>query len=193
MPIIPVVVESDGKYERSYDIYSRLLKDRIIMLGTDFHDGMASSIVSQLLFLASQNEKKDIQIYLNSPGGNVTSGLAIYDTIRLIKPDVSITCIGQACSMGAFILSSGTKGKRYATEESRIMIHQVSGGAQGTNMDVEITLQEMTRLNTRLTQIMASNCDKTFDEVKNDMSRDKWFSAEQAKEYGLIDEVRKPN
>jgi ATP-dependent Clp protease, protease subunit len=186
---IPYVIEQDGRSERSFDIYSRLLRERIIMLGTDFNDNMASSIVSQLLFLESENAEKDIFLYINSPGGSVTSGLAIYDTMNFIKPDVVTLCMGQACSMGAFILSSGEKGKRMALPEARIMCHQVSSGTRGTAMDMEIDFNETKRLNNRLHEILADNCGKDFDTVKSDFSRDYWMSSPQAVEYGLIDRV----
>jgi ATP-dependent Clp protease, protease subunit len=186
---IPYVVEQDGRSERSFDIYSRLLRERIIMLGTDFNDHMASSIVAQLLYLESENAEKDIYLYINSPGGSVTSGLAIYDTMNFIKPDVVTLCMGQACSMGAFILSSGQKGKRMALPESRIMCHQVSAGARGTAMDMEIQMQETLRLNERLHEILADNCGKTLEQVKQDFSRDYWMSSQQAVDYGVIDKV----
>lgn len=186
---IPYVVEQDGRNERSFDIYSRLLRERIIMLGTDFNDHMASSVVAQLLFLESENAEKDIYLYINSPGGSVTSGLAIYDTMNFIKPDVVTLCMGQACSMGAFILSSGAKGKRMALPESRIMCHQVSAGARGTAMDMQIQMEETLRLNDRLHQILADNCGKTYEDVKQDFSRDFWMSSQQAVDYGVIDKV----
>lgn len=189
MSYVPIVVEQSGRGERSFDIFSRLLRDRIIFLGTDFHDGMASTIVAQLLFLASEDEKKDIFLYINSPGGSVTSGLAIYDTMNYIKPDVVTLCMGQACSMGAFILSSGAKGKRIALPESRIMCHQVSSGAGGTAIDMEIQLQETLRLNRRLHEIIASNCGKNYEDVKKDFARDLWMNAEEAIAYGIIDKV----
>lgn len=189
MGFIPYVIEKDGRSERSYDLYSRMLKDRIIFLGSDFNDSMATSIVAQLLYLESEDAEKDIYIYINSPGGAVTSGLAIYDTMNYIKPDVVTLCMGQACSMGAFTLCSGAKGKRMALPESRIMIHQVSAGARGTAMDMEISMRETLRLNDRLHEIIAENTGKTAEQVKIDCSRDKWLSAQEALEYGLIDKV----
>jgi ATP-dependent Clp protease, protease subunit len=189
MGFVPYVIEQDGRNERSFDIYSRLLRERIIMLGTDFNDSMATSIVSQLLFLESEDKEKDIYIYINSPGGSVTSGLAIYDTMNFIKPDVATLCLGQACSMGAFLLSSGAKGKRFALPEARIMCHQVSSGTRGTAMDMEIDMQETMRLNRRLHEIIAANAGKDYETVKTDFARDYWMSSEQAQEYGLIDKV----
>lgn len=189
MGFIPYVIEQDGRSERSFDIYSRMLRDRIIFLGSDFNDSMASAIVAQLLFLESEDAEKDIYLYINSPGGAVTSGLAIYDTMNFIKPDVVTLCMGQACSMGAFTLCSGTKGKRMALPEARIMIHQVSSGARGTAMDMEISMRETLRLNERLHEIIADNCGKPVEQVKEDCSRDKWLSAAEALEYGLIDKV----
>ncbi len=191
MNYVPIVIEQSGRGERSFDIFSRLLRDRIIFIGSDFQDNMSSTIVAQLLFLAAEDEKKDIYIYINSPGGVVTSGLAIYDTINYIKNDVVTICMGQACSMGAFILSSGTKGKRYALPESRIMIHSVSGGAAGNMSQLEVTLRETSRLNTRLTEIMAGNCGKSVEEVAKDLSGDYWMTSTEALEYGLIDRVIK--
>lgn len=192
MSLIPMVIEQDGRSERSFDIFSRLLRERIIFIGTEFNDHMASVVVAQLLYLASENEEKDIYIYINSGGGAVTSGLAIYDTIRHIKPNVVTIVMGQACSMGAFILSSGTKGKRQATPESRIMIHQVSSGTRGTAVDMEISMKETLRLNDRLMEIIAQNCGKTVEDVRNDCNRDLWLSAAQAVEYGIIDLIVEP-
>jgi ATP-dependent Clp protease protease subunit len=189
MALIPMVIEQDGRSERSFDIYSRLLRERIIFLGTDFNDSMASSIVAQLLYLESEDADKDIYLYINSPGGSVTSGLAIYDTMNYIKPKVHTLCMGQACSMGAFTLSSGAKGLRKALPEARIMCHQVSSGTRGTAIDMEVDMRETIRLNDRLHQILADNCGKTYEQVKADFARDYWMSAEQALEYGLIDEI----
>lgn len=189
MGFIPYVIEQDGRNERSFDIYSRMLRDRIIFLGSDFNDSMSSSIVAQLLYLESEDAEKDIFLYINSPGGAVTSGLAIYDTMNYIKPDVVTLCMGQACSMGAFTLCSGAKGKRMALPESRIMIHQVSSGSQGTAMDMEISMRETLRLNDRLHEIIAENSGRDVEQVKLDCSRDKWLSAQEALEYGLIDKV----
>lgn len=189
MTLIPMVIEESGRGERSFDIFSRLLRDRIVFIGSDFNDSMSSTIVAQLLFLASEDEKKDIYLYINSPGGVVTSGLAIYDTINYIKPDVVTICMGQACSMGSFLLSSGTKGRRLSLPETRIMCHQVSGGHRGTAADMEISMKETLRLNDRLLEIMAKNCGKKAKELKEDFARDKWMTATEAKEYGLIDKI----
>jgi len=189
MSYIPYVVEQTGRGERSYDIYSRLLKDRIIMLSGEVNDQVASSIVAQLLFLEAQDPDKDIYFYINSPGGVITSGLSMYDTMNYIKPDIVTICIGQAASMGAFLLSSGTKGKRYALPNARIMIHQPSGGAQGQSTDIQIQAQEIQRLKDTLNEIMAKNCGKTAQEVERDTERDNFMSAQEAVEYGLIDQV----
>ncbi len=189
MSYIPYVVEQTGRGERSYDIYSRLLKDRIIMLSGEVNDQVASTIVAQLLFLEAQDPDKDIYFYINSPGGVITSGLSMYDTMNYIKPDVVTICIGQAASMGAFLLSSGTKGKRYALPNARIMIHQPSGGAQGQSTDIQIQAQEIQRLKDTLNEIMAKNCGKTPKELERDTERDNFMSAEEALKYGLIDKV----
>jgi ATP-dependent Clp protease protease subunit len=189
MSYIPYVVEQTGRGERSYDIYSRLLKDRIIMLSGEVNDQVASSIVAQLLFLEAQDPDKDIYFYINSPGGVITSGLSIYDTMNYIKPNIVTICIGQAASMGAFLLSSGEKGKRYALPNARIMIHQPSGGAQGQSTDIQIQAQEIQRLKDTLNEIMAKNCGKTAKELERDTERDNFMSAQEAVEYGLIDKV----
>ncbi len=189
MSYIPYVVEQTGRGERSYDIYSRLLKDRIIMLSGEVNDQVASTIVAQLLFLEAQDPDKDIYFYINSPGGVITSGLSMYDTMNYIKPDIVTICIGQAASMGAFLLSSGTKGKRYALPNARIMIHQPSGGAQGQSTDIQIQAQEIQRLKDTLNEIMAKNCDKTQKELERDTERDNFMSSQEALEYGLIDKV----
>lgn len=189
MSYIPYVVEQTGRGERSYDIYSRLLKDRIIMLSGEVNDQVASSIVAQLLFLEAQDPDKDIYFYINSPGGVITSGLSMFDTMNYIKPDIVTICIGQAASMGAFLLSAGTKGKRYALPNARIMIHQPSGGAQGQSTDIQIQAQEIQRLKDTLNEIMAKNCDKTAKELEKDTERDNFMSAQEAMEYGLIDKV----
>jgi ATP-dependent Clp protease protease subunit len=189
MSYIPYVVEQTGRGERTYDIYSRLLKDRIIMLSGEVNDQVASSIVAQLLFLEAQDPDKDIYFYINSPGGVITSGLSMYDTMNYIKPDVVTICIGQAASMGAFLLSSGAKGKRYALPHFRIMIHQPSGGAQGQSTDIQIQAKEIQRLKDILNEIMAKNCGKTPEEIERDTERDKFMSAQEALEYGLIDKV----
>ena len=186
-----MVVEQTGRGERSYDIYSRLLKDRIIFLGTAIDDGVANSVIAQLLFLQMEDGKKDINIYINSPGGSVTSGLAIYDTMQFLTCDVNTYCIGMAASMGAVLLAAGTRGKRYALPNSDIMIHQVSGGAQGTASDVERTVEFMFKLKKRLIHILAVHTGKSDDQVKIDSDRDYYMSADEAKAYGLVDEVVK--
>jgi ATP-dependent Clp protease protease subunit len=189
MSYIPYVVEQTGRGERSYDIYSRLLKDRIIMMSGEVNDQVASTIVAQLLFLEAQDPDKDIYFYINSPGGVITSGLAMFDTMNYIKPDIVTICIGQAASMGAFLLSSGTKGKRYALPNARIMIHQPSGGAQGQSTDIQIQAQEIQRLKDTLNEIMADNCGKKAKQLEKDTERDNFMSSAEAVEYGLIDQV----
>ncbi len=189
MSYIPYVVEKTGRGERSYDIYSRLLKDRIVMLSGEVNDAVASSIVAQLLFLEAEDPQKDIYFYINSPGGVVTSGMAIYDTMNYIKPDVSTICIGQAASMGAFLLSSGAKGKRYALEHARIMIHQPLGGAQGQATDIAIQAKEILRMKQELNEILAKNTGQDVKRIEEDTDRDNFMSAKEAAEYGLIDEV----
>ncbi|HIM94147.1 MAG TPA: ATP-dependent Clp endopeptidase proteolytic subunit ClpP [Campylobacterales bacterium] len=189
MSYIPYVVEQTGRGERSYDIYSRLLKDRIIMLSGEVNDQVASTIVAQLLFLEAQDPDKDIYFYINSPGGVITSGLSMFDTMNYIKPDIVTICIGQAASMGAFLLSSGTKGKRYSLPNSRIMIHQPSGGAQGQSTDIQIQAQEIQRLKDTLNEIMADNCGKKASELEVDTERDNFMSAQEAVDYGLIDKI----
>ncbi len=187
----PIVIENTSYGERSYDIYSRLLKDRIIFLGTEINDNVANAIVAQLLFLEAEDPEKDIIMYINSPGGVVTAGMAIYDTMNYIKPDVQTICVGQAASMGAFLLSAGAKGKRFSLENSRIMIHQPLGGTQGQAADIEIHAKEILRLKKKLSEILAENCGKTVEEVYRDTDRDNFMSAEEAVEYGLIDKVIK--
>jgi len=189
MSYIPYVIEQTGRGERSYDIYSRLLKDRIIMLSGEVNDAVASSIVAQLLFLEAQDPDKDIYFYINSPGGVITSGLSMFDTMNYIKPDIVTICIGQAASMGAFLLASGTKGKRYALPHARIMIHQPSGGAQGQSTDIQIQAAEIQRLKDTLNQILAEQTGKKPKQIEKDTERDKFMSAEEAVEYGLIDKV----
>ena len=189
MSYIPYVVEQTGRGERSYDIYSRLLKDRIIMLSGEVNDQVASTIVAQMLFLEAQDPDKDIYFYINSPGGVITSGLSMYDTMNYIKPDIVTICMGQAASMGAFLLSSGTKGKRYALPHARIMIHQPSGGAQGQSTDIQIQAQEIQRLKDTLNEILAEQTGKTAKRVEKDTERDNFMSAQEALEYGLIDKV----
>ena len=189
MSYIPYVVEKTGRGERSYDIYSRLLKDRIVMLSGEVNDAVASTIVAQLLFLEAEDPEKDIYFYINSPGGVVTAGMAIYDTMNYIRPNVVTICIGQAASMGAFLLSSGEKGKRYALPHARIMIHQPLGGAQGQATDIEIQAKEILRMKKELNEILASNTGQKLAKVEKDTDRDNFMSAEEAKTYGMIDEV----
>jgi len=184
-----MVIEQTARGERSYDIYSRLLKERVIFLVGQVEDHMANLVVAQLLFLEAENPDKDIHLYINSPGGSVTAGMSIYDTMQFIKPDVSTMCIGQACSMGAFLLSAGQNGKRYCLPNSRVMIHQPSGGAQGQASDIHIHAQEILKIRDRLNRIMAENSGKTVEEVARDTERDNFMSAEESKAYGLIDEV----
>lgn len=187
--LVPMVIEKTGQAERAYDIYSRLLKDRIIFIGTAIDDNVANLIVAQLLFLQSEDAKKDINVYINSPGGSVTAGLAIYDTMQFVKPDVCTYCIGQAASMGSLLLTAGTKGKRYALENSRIMIHQPWGGAQGTASDISIQAQEILRMKDSLSGLIAKHAGQTKEQVIKDSDRDKFMSAKEAKDYGLVDEV----
>lgn len=185
----PTVIETTNRGERSYDIYSRLLKDRIIFLGSEIDDQVANAIVAQLLFLEAEDPEKDIIMYINSPGGVVTAGMAIYDTMNYIKPDVQTVCIGQAASMGAFLLSAGAKGKRYALENARIMIHQPLGGARGQATDIEIQAKEILRIKEMTAKILSRNTGKTYEEIIEATERDNFMSAEEAKEFGLIDEV----
>jgi ATP-dependent Clp protease protease subunit len=185
----PTVIENTGKGERVYDIYSRLLKDRIIFLGTEINDNVANAIVAQLLFLEAEDPEKDIIMYINSPGGVVTAGMAIFDTMNYIKPDIQTVCIGQAASMGALLLSSGTKGKRFALENSRIMIHQPLGGARGQASDIEIQAREILRLKENLAEILAKNCNQNLEKIHKDTERDNFMSSKEAVEYGLIDKV----
>jgi len=185
----PIVIEETPRGERSYDIYSRLLKDNIIFLGTAIDDNVANAIVAQMLFLESEDPDKDIQIYVNSPGGSVTAGLAIYDTMQFVKNDIVTYCVGQAASMGALLLSAGTKGKRFALPSSRIMIHQPSGGAQGQATEIEITYKEIQRLKDMLTEIMAKHTGQPLKKLQKDMDRDYFMSGAEALEYGLIDKV----
>ncbi|MEJ8554537.1 ATP-dependent Clp endopeptidase proteolytic subunit ClpP [Tepidibacter sp. Z1-5] len=189
MALVPMVVEQTGRGERSYDIYSRLLKDRIIFLGDEVNDTTASLIVAQLLFLESEDPDKDIYLYINSPGGSITSGMAIYDTMQYIKPDVSTICIGMAASMGAFLLNAGAKGKRFALPNAEIMIHQPLGGTRGQATDIEIHAQRIVKMKEKLNQIMAERTGQPLEKIKQDTERDYFMEADQAKEYGLIDEV----
>ncbi|MDP2283265.1 MAG: ATP-dependent Clp endopeptidase proteolytic subunit ClpP [Pseudohongiella sp.] len=187
--LVPMVVEQTARGERAYDIYSRLLKERVIFLVGPVEDHMANLVVAQLLFLESENPDKDIHLYINSPGGAVTAGLSIYDTMQFIKPDVSTMCIGQAASMGAFLLTGGAKGKRFALPNSRMMIHQPSGGAQGQASDIEIQANEILKMRQQLNEIMAFHTGKTLADVARDTERDNFMNAEQAVSYGLIDKV----
>ena len=187
--LVPIVVEQTGRGERSYDIYSRLLQDRIIILGSEIDDNVASVVVAQLLFLQAQDAQKDISIYINSPGGVVTAGLAIYDTMQFISCDVATYCIGQAASMAAVLLAAGTKGKRFALPNSRIMIHQPLGGAEGQATDISIQAQEILRIKANLNGILASHSGRSIEDVTRDTDRDNFMSAEEAKAYGLIDDV----
>ena len=189
MSYIPYVVEKTGRGERSYDIYSRLLKDRIVMLSGEVNDQVASTIVAQFLFLEAEDPEKDIYFYINSPGGVVTAGMAIFDTMNYIRPHVATICIGQAASMGAFLLSSGEKGKRYALPHARIMIHQPLGGAQGQATDIAIQAEEILRMKAELNGILAKNTGQTIKKVEKDTDRDNFMSASEAQEYGMIDEV----
>lgn len=189
MSYVPIVVEKTGRGERSYDIYSRLLKDRIIMLSGEINDAVASSIVAQLLFLEAEDPEKDIYLYINSPGGVITSGFSIYDTMNYIRPDICTICIGQAASMGAFLLSCGTKGKRYSLPNSRVMIHQPLGGAQGQATDIEIQAKEILRLKEILNNILAKNCGQKLSKIAKDTERDFFMSSTEAMKYGLIDKV----
>ena len=187
--MVPIVVEQSGRGERSYDIYSRLLRERIIFLAGPVNDQVANLIVAQLLFLESENPEKDISLYINSPGGSVSAGMAIYDTMQFIKPDVSTLCTGMAASMGAFLLAAGKKGKRFSLPNSRIMIHQPLGGAQGQASDIEIQAREILYLRERLNGILAEKTGRTIDQIGKDTDRDNFMSADAAVEYGLIDQV----
>ncbi len=189
MSYIPYVVEKTGRGERSYDIFSRLLKDRIVMLSGEVNDAVASTIVAQFLFLEAEDPEKDIYFYINSPGGVVTAGMAIFDTMNYIRPSVATICIGQAASMGAFLLSSGEKGKRYALPHARIMIHQPLGGAQGQATDIAIQAEEILRMKAELNGILAKNTGQTIKQIEKDTDRDNFMSASEAQEYGMIDEV----
>ena len=189
MSLVPYVIEQSSRGERSYDIFSRLLKDRIIFLGEEVNDTTASLVVAQLLFLAAEDPDKDINLYINSPGGVITAGMAIYDTMQYIKPDVSTICIGMAASMGAFLLAGGAKGKRFALPNSEIMIHQPSGGARGQATEIKIVAETILKTRKKLNEILASNTGRTYEEIERDTERDNFMSAQEAKEYGLIDAV----
>ena len=187
--LVPYVIEQTSRGERSYDIFSRLLKDRIIFIGDEITDATASVVVAELLFLESEDPDKDIHVYINSPGGSVTAGMAIYDTMNYIKPDVSTICVGMAASMGAFLLSAGAKGKRYALPNSEIMIHQPLGGAKGQASDIKIQADLILKTRDRLNRILSSNTGKPLEQIEKDTDRDNFMTADEAKEYGLIDEV----
>lgn len=189
MYLVPMVIEQTNRGERSYDIYSRLLKERIVFIGTPIDDNVSNSVVAQLLFLEADNPDKDINIYINSPGGSVTAGLAIYDTIQHIKPDVSTICIGQAASMGALLLTAGAEGKRFALPNARIMIHQPLGGAQGQATDIDIQAREILRIREMINDILVKHTKQPLEKIEADTDRDFYMSPEQAKEYGIIDEV----
>jgi ATP-dependent Clp protease protease subunit len=189
MSVIPIVIEQTGRSERAYDIYSRLLKDRIIFLGTAIDDIVANTVIAQILFLQTEDPEKDIHIYVNSPGGIVSSGLAIYDTMQYVKPDICTYCIGQAASMGALLLGSGTKGKRFALPHSRIMLHQPMGGFQGQATDIEIHAREILKLKETLNGILAHHTGQPLEKIQTDTDRDFFMSGEEAKAYGLVDEV----
>ena len=187
--LVPMVIETTGRAERAYDIYSRLLKDRIIFIGTPIDDIVSNLIIAQLLFLQMDDPEKDINIYINTPGGSVTSGLAIYDTIQFVKPDVNTFCVGQASSMGAVLLAAGTAGKRYALPNARIMIHQPWGGVQGQAADISIQAKEILRMREKIEEILAKHTKQSLDKIKKDTDRDYFMSAEEAKAYGIVDEV----
>lgn len=189
MGLVPIVVEQTGRGERSFDIYSRLLKERIIFLGTDVNEHVASLVIAQLLWLAAEDQEKDIHFYINSPGGYVSAGLAIYDTIQYIQPDVSTICMGQAASMGALLLAAGAKGKRFALPHSRVMIHQPAGGAQGQASDIEIQAREILTLRERLNQILAKHSGQPISQIEKDTDRNFFMSAEEAVKYGIVDEI----
>lgn len=189
MNLIPTVIEQTNRGERAYDIYSRLLKDRIIMLGSGIDDNVANSIVAQLLFLEAENPEKDISIYINSPGGSITAGMAIYDTMQFIKPDVQTICIGMAASMGAFLLAAGTKGKRYALPNAEVMIHQPLGGAQGQATEIEIAAKRILFLRDKLNNILSERTGQSLDVIARDTERDNFMTADRAKEYGLVDQI----
>ena len=189
MALVPMVVEQTSRGERAFDIYSRLLKDNIIFLGTPIDDQIANLIVAQLLFLEAEDPEKDINIYINSPGGSITAGMAVYDTMQFIRPDVTTICVGQCASMGALLLAAGTKGKRFALPNSRILIHQPSGGTSGQATDIRIQAEEIIRMRELTSQIIATHTGQPFEQVERDVERDRIMSASQAKDYGLIDEV----
>ena len=192
MNLIPTVIEKTQYGERAYDIYSRLLKDRIIFLAGPISDQLANSVIAQLLFLASKDPKKDIQLYVNTPGGSVTAGMAIYDTMQYVKPDVSTVCIGLAASMGATLLAAGAKGKRFALPNSQVLLHQVAGGVTGEAVEIEITAKQIIKIKDKINKILAKHTGQPLEKIERDTDRDFYLSAEESKEYGLIDEVIKP-
>jgi ATP-dependent Clp protease, protease subunit len=192
MNLVPIVVEQTNRGERSYDIYSRLLKDRIILLGSPIDDEVANLVVAQLLFLAAEDPEKDIHLYINSPGGSITAGMAIYDTMQYIKPDVSTICVGMAASMGAFLLAAGAKGKRYALPNSEVMIHQPLGGAQGQASDIEIRARRILKMRDRLNHMLSEFTGQPLEKIERDTDRDHFMSAEEALQYGLIDKILTP-
>jgi ATP-dependent Clp protease, protease subunit len=187
--LVPMVVEQTARGERAYDIYSRLLKDRIVFLGTPINDVVASSVIAQMLFLESEDHEKDINLYINSPGGVVSAGLAIYDTMQYVRSDIAVTCVGMAASMGAVLLAAGAKGKRNILPHARVMIHQPLGGVQGQASDIEIEAAEILRIKQQLNEILANHCDKEAEEIQRDSDRNKWMSAREALDYGLVDKI----
>lgn len=187
--LVPTVVEKSGQGERAYDIYSRLLKERIVFIGGPIDDTLANLVMAQLLYLESENKKSDIQLYINSPGGSVTSGIAIYDTMQYIKPDVSTTCMGIAASMGAFLLAGGQEGKRYSLPNAKVMLHQVMGGFKGQATDIEIQAEEILRVKKRINEILSENTGQDIEKVQEDTERDFYMTAEEAKDYGVVDEI----
>lgn len=189
MSLIPIVIEQTGRYERAYDIYSRLLKDRIIFMGTAIDDNVANTVIAQLLFLQTEDPEKDIHLYINSPGGIVTSGLAIYDTMQYVKPDIATYCLGQAASMGALLLAAGAKGKRFSLPNARIMIHQPMGGFQGQATDIEIHAREILRIKDALNKILSFHTEQPLEKIGADTDRDFFMSGDEAREYGVVDEV----
>ena len=189
MHLIPTVVEKTHHGERSYDIYSRLLKDRIIFIGTPIDDQVANSVIAQLLYLESEDPKKEIKVYINSPGGSVSAGLAIYDTMQYIKPDIATICVGLAASMGSLLLTAGSKGKRYALPNSKVMIHQVMGGAQGQASDIKIQAEEIIKVKENLNKILAKHTGQLLSKIENDTDRDNYMTAEEAKKYGIVDKI----
>ena len=189
MSVVPMVIEKEGRLERAYDIYSRLLKDRIIFIGLPIDDMIANIVVAELLFLQQEDSDKDVHLYINTPGGNVTSGLAIYDTMQFIKPDVNTYCMGQASSMGAVLLAAGAKGKRYALPHSRIMLHQPWGGTQGTALDINIHAQEIIRIKEKIEKVLVHHTGQSLERIKKDTDRDFFMEAEEAKKYGIVDNV----